>query len=57
VLAAIVTGLARYWGPVGVVIVIALEAFVFAPRGQLMAIIIGGIVGAALFVAWLIGEA
>lgn len=57
-LAAIVTGLDRCWGPVGVVIVIALEAFVFAPHGRFMAMIIGGIIGeAAVFVAWLLGEA
>jgi hypothetical protein len=57
VLVALVDGLDRYWGPVGVMVVVALEAFVFAPRGQTMAMIIGAIVGTALLVAWLIGEA
>jgi hypothetical protein len=57
VLVALVNGLDRYWGLVGVVVVAALEAFVFAPRGQTMAMIIGAIVGAALLVAWLVGEA
>ena len=56
-LAAILTGLDRYWGPLGMVVVVALEAFVFAPRGQSMAMIVGGIVGAALFIGWLVGEA
>lgn len=57
VLVALVAGLNRYWGPIGIVIIVALEALVFAPRGQFLAMIMGGIVGAGLFVAWLLGEA
>jgi len=56
-LVALVNGLDRYWGLVGVMVIIALEAFVFAPRGETMGMIIGAIVGAALLVAWLVGEA
>lgn len=56
-LAALLEWLDRYWGPVGVAVVVALEVFVFVPRGQVMAMIIGAIVGAALLVAWLVGEA
>lgn len=57
VLVALVNGLDRYWGLVGVAVVVLLEAFVFAPRGQTTAMIVGGIVGAALLVGWLVGEA
>jgi hypothetical protein len=57
VLAAAVNTLDRYWGPLGVAVVVALEALVFAPRGESLAMIVGAVVGTALLVAWLIGEA
>ena len=46
--------LSRYWGPLGVAIVVALEAFVFGPRQQPEAMLAAGIVGAALLVGWLV---
>jgi hypothetical protein len=54
-LAFLVDTLDRYWGLLGVVVVIVLEVFVFAPRGMLEAMIGGAIVGAALLVGWLMG--
>jgi len=56
VLVALLAVLDRFWGLIGLAIVIGLEAFVFAPRGQFMAMIIGAIVGTALFLGWLLGE-
>jgi hypothetical protein len=55
-LAFLVNMLERYWGLLGVVTVVALEALVFAPRGMTEAMIGGGIVGAALLVGWLMGS-
>lgn len=55
-LALLVDILDRYWGLLGVVAVVALEALVFAPRGMTEAMIAGGIVGAALLVGWLVGS-
>ncbi len=57
VLVAIVSGLDRYWGLIGVAVVALLEAFVFAPRGNAMAMIVGGCVGAGMFLGWLIFDA
>ena len=54
-LAWTIEALDRYWGLIGLVIVGALEAFVFGPRQMTMAMIVGGIVGAAIFIAWLFG--
>jgi hypothetical protein len=45
----------RFWGPLLLVVIIALEVFVFAPREMPEAMIGGGIVGSAVFVAWLLG--
>ena len=47
--------LSRFWGLLGVAIVVALEAFVFGPRRQPEAMLAAGIVGAALLVGWLVG--
>jgi energy-coupling factor transporter transmembrane protein EcfT len=47
----------RYWAPIIVVVVVALEIYVFAPRGMFAAMILGGCVGAAVLVAWLGGGA
>jgi hypothetical protein len=44
----------RAWGPLVVVAVVVLEAAVFAPREQFIAMIIGGCVGAAAMVVWLV---
>jgi len=55
-LALLVHVLDRYWGLLGVVIVVALEALVFAPRGMTEAMIGSGIVGAAMLVGWLAGS-
>jgi hypothetical protein len=44
----------RSWGPLVLVAVVVLEAAVFAPRQQTMAMIIGGCVGAAAMVVWLV---
>ena len=45
----------RYWGLLGVLVVVALEALVFSPRGMTAAMIGGGIVGAGLLIGWLWG--
>jgi hypothetical protein len=46
----------RFWGPlVVVVVIVALEVFVFAPRQMTMQMIWCGIIGAAVAVAWLLG--
>jgi hypothetical protein len=45
--------LERYWGPIVLGVVVVLEALVFAPRQQTLAMIGGGIVGAAAMVVWL----
>jgi hypothetical protein len=55
--AFLVDMLDRYWGLLVVVVVVALEALVFAPRGMTGAMIGGGIVGAAVLVGWLVGSA
>jgi hypothetical protein len=54
-LAWLVDFLGRYWGLVGLAIVLALEAFVFGPRGMVEWMIGAGIVGTALVVTWLGG--
>ena len=53
-LAWIVDFLDRSWGPLVLVAVVVLEAAVFAPRQQITAVIIGGCVGAATMVVWLV---
>jgi hypothetical protein len=55
-LALLIDALDRYWGLLGFVVVVALEALVFAPRGMTEAMIGGGIVGAALLMGWLWGS-
>ncbi len=45
----------RFWGPIGVAIVVALEVFVWGPRGMVEWMIGGGVVGAGLLVGWLGG--
>ncbi len=45
----------RFWGLIGVAIVVALEIFVFGPRGMLEWMIGAGVVGAALLLGWLVG--
>ena len=45
----------RFWGLIGVAIVVALEGFVWGPRGMVEWMIGGGVVGAALLVGWLAG--
>jgi hypothetical protein len=45
----------RYWGPIGAAVVVALEVFVFAPRGMTVWMIGGGAVGAGLVIGWLAG--
>jgi hypothetical protein len=43
----------RFWGPLVLVAIVALEALVFAPRQWLLAMILGGCVGAAVMVVWM----
>ena len=45
----------RFWGPIGVVVVAALEVLVFGPRGMTEWMIAGGAVAAGLFIGWLLG--
>jgi hypothetical protein len=45
----------KYWGPIGLVVVVLLETMVFAPRGMVEWMIGGGIVGAGLLIGWLAG--
>jgi hypothetical protein len=45
----------RFWGPIGVAVVVALEVLVWGPRGMMEWMIGGGVVGAALLVGWLAG--
>jgi hypothetical protein len=45
----------RWWGPLGLGVVVALEVFVFGPRGMVEWMIGAGIAGAALLVGWLAG--
>jgi hypothetical protein len=46
----------RFWGLIAGLVIVVLEAVVFAPRGMTGWMIGGGIVGAGLFVAWLMGD-
>ncbi|MCX6364855.1 MAG: hypothetical protein NTW58_11955 [Actinobacteria bacterium] len=55
-LAFLVDALDRYWGLLGVIVIVVLEAVVFAPRGMTAAMIAGGIVGAGLLIGWLWGR-
>ena len=43
------------WEPLAIAVIVALETFVFAPRQMTLPMIWGGIVGAAVAVAWLVG--
>jgi hypothetical protein len=45
----------RFWGLVGLVVVVLLEVLVFGPRGMVEWMVGAGIVGAALVVGWLAG--
>ena len=45
----------HFWGPLVIAVIVALETFVFAPRQMTLPMIWGGIVGAAVAVAWLVG--
>ena len=45
----------KYWGLIGVAVVVALEVFVFGPRGMVEWMIGAGIAGAALLIGWLAG--
>jgi hypothetical protein len=47
----------KFWGLIGVAIVVALEVFVFGPRGMVGWMIGAGVVGAALLLGWLAGYA
>jgi hypothetical protein len=49
-LAFLVDALDRYWGLLGLAVVVVLEALVFAPRGMVEWMIGAGIVGAALLI-------
>jgi hypothetical protein len=46
----------RFWGLVGLAVVVAREALVFGPRGMVEWMIGAGIVGAALLIGWLVGS-
>jgi len=46
----------RFWGLLGLAVVVALEVFVFGPRGMVEWMIGAGIAGAALVIGWLAGE-
>ena len=46
----------RFWGLLVVAVIVALEAFVFAPRDMVEAMIGAGIIGAAVVAAWLVGS-
>ena len=45
----------RFWEPLVVAVIVALEVLVFAPRGMFEAMIGGAIVGTAADVTWLVG--
>jgi hypothetical protein len=45
----------RFWGLLGLAVVVALEVFVFGPRGMTEWMIGAGAVGAALVIGWLAG--
>jgi hypothetical protein len=45
----------RFWGLIGLAVVVALEVFVFGPRGMVEWMIGAGVVGAALVIGWLAG--
>ena len=55
-LAFLVDALDRYWGLLGLAMVVVLEALVFAPRGMVEWMIGAGIVGAGLLIGWLVGR-
>ena len=46
----------RFWGLIGLAVIVALEATVFGPRGMVEWMIGAGIVGAALLIGWLVGS-
>lgn len=54
-LAAVVDLLDAWWGLIGLAIVVALEIFVFGPRGQTTLMLVAGIVGAGLLLGWMAG--
>ena len=45
----------RFWGLVGLAVIVLLEVAVFGPRGMVEWMIGAGVVGAALLVGWLVG--
>ncbi len=45
----------KCWGLVGLAIVVALEVFVFGPRGMVEWMLDAGVAGVALLVGWLAG--
>ena len=45
----------KYWGLIGLAIVVALEVFVFGSRGMVEWMLGAGIAGAALLIGWLVG--
>jgi hypothetical protein len=55
-LAWLVDFLDRFWGLVGLAVVIALEVLVFAPRGMTMAMLLGGLVAAGIMAVWVRGN-
>jgi hypothetical protein len=56
-LVRLVDFLDKYWGLIGVAIVVALEVLVFGPRGMVEWMIGAGVVGAAILIGWLAGYA
>jgi hypothetical protein len=51
-LAWLVDFLDRFWGLVALAVMILLEVLAFAPRGMTTAMLVGGIVAAALVAVW-----
>ena len=45
----------RFWGPIAVAVIVALEALYFGPRGMVEWMVGAGVVGAGLLVAWIVG--
>ena len=51
-LAWLVAFLDHFWGLVALAVMILLEVLVFAPRGMMTAMLVGGIAAAALVAVW-----
>jgi hypothetical protein len=56
VLVRLVDLLDKFWGLLGLAVVVALEVFVFGPRGDVEWMIGAGVVGAGLCIVWLAGN-